>query len=99
MVFQVVMESLSLIAEDPGVPKNIRLKVKDARVLLEKSDGAAMVVAVDQVMHQIEDLAVDPSVSVYTRQQLWGLISDLERLNQQPQPPVQGTAKSGHKFP
>jgi uncharacterized protein (UPF0147 family) len=75
---QEVIETLSVIEGDNSVPRNVRVKIKSAIVLLEDSDDAALEVTFDKIIQELDDLSEDPNLPTYTRTQIWSIVSSLE---------------------
>lgn len=73
-----VVGALLAIEQDKSVPKNVRLKVKDAMNSLTESNGKSTEVKVDQVIQRLDELSDDPNLPPYTRTQIWNVVSTLE---------------------
>ncbi|HLC55185.1 MAG TPA: UPF0147 family protein [Candidatus Nanoarchaeia archaeon] len=80
MYIQDAIDILNQIEQDDTVPKNIRYKVKEASALLQDGDGKVQQVKVDRIIQELDDLGNDPNLPVYTRTQIWGVISSLESV-------------------
>lgn len=74
-----VIETLSQIQEDISVPKNIRSKMENAIQALQ-DDTKSKEVKVDKSLQELESLDEDPNIPVYTRTQIWNVVSLLESL-------------------
>ena len=75
---QDIMETLALIEQDMSVPKNIRTRVKSAIIVLTEQPPSTINVAFDKVIQELDELNEDPNVPVYTRAQIWSVVSSLE---------------------
>ncbi len=76
--FSVVIEMLGTISEDRTVPKNIRTSVDDAKAVLE-GDGAVEL-KVSTAISSLDDIINDPNMPMYTRTQIWNIVSMLEQM-------------------
>jgi len=74
-----IIESLSQIQLDVSVPKNVRLKMEKAISALENKDKN-MKVKIDASLQELESIDEDPNIPVYTRTQIWNIVSLLESL-------------------
>ncbi len=70
---------LDEIIEDKSVPKNIREAARKSKESLEDND-AEIGVRVDRVIQYLDEVSDDPNMPVYTRTQIWNIISILESL-------------------
>ncbi len=74
-----IMEMLSQIENDYGIPRNIRLKIKSASAALETSDKCVSI-RVDKSIQELDDISDDPNMPVYARTQIWNIVSKLESI-------------------
>jgi len=74
-----IMELLSQIENDYGIPRNIRLKIKSACAALETSDKCVSI-RVDKSIQELDDISDDPNIPVYARTQIWNIVSKLESI-------------------
>jgi len=73
------VESLTQIQEDVSVPKNVRIKIENAMLALQ--DGQInLKVKIDKSLQELDSLDEDPNIPVYTRTQIWNIVSLLESL-------------------
>jgi len=73
------VESLTQIQEDVSVPKNVRIKIESAILALQ--DGQInLKVKIDKSLQELDNLDEDPNIPVYTRTQIWNIVSLLESL-------------------
>ncbi len=70
---------LEEIMEDKSVPKNIREAAMKSKESLEEK-GTEIGVRVDRVIQYLDEVSDDPNMPVYTRTQIWNIISILESL-------------------
>lgn len=72
-----IIEALAQIEEDCTVPKNVRAKIKNAMLALQEEEGA-IEVKINRSLQELDDIADDPNLPIYTRTQIWNLVSALE---------------------
>ena len=73
-----VVELLGQIEQDFSVPKNIRVRIKNAMDVLELDDGKAMAVKADKAIEELDSVSDDSNMPAYTRTQIWHIVSLLE---------------------
>ena len=76
-----VIDVLSSIEKDFSVPKNVRIRIKNAYSALEK-DGKSIAVRIDQSLQELDDISDDPNIPSYTRTQIWNVVSMLESMGE-----------------
>ncbi len=74
-----IIESLSQIQIDVSVPKNIRLRIENAITAL-KDEEKTIKVKIDKSLQELDSLDEDPNIPVYTRTQIYNVVSLLESL-------------------
>ncbi len=74
-----IIRSLSEILEDQTVPKNIRIKVENSIKALKENENDISI-GVDKAIQELDDVADDPNIEQYTRTQIWGIVSMLEKI-------------------
>ena len=69
------------IAEDRTVPRNIRIMIQETRASLNnsKEDPA---IRINSAISVLDEVSNDPNIPVYTRTQIWNIVSVLEVLNE-----------------
>jgi uncharacterized protein (UPF0147 family) len=67
---------LNQIIEDRTVPRNIRDSAKKAADYLGKDED--ITVKVDKAIQVLDEVSEDPNVPMYTRTQIWSIVSLLE---------------------
>ena len=72
---------LDEINNDRSVPRNIRNMIAEAKNHLndQKQD---MPIRINSVISILDDISADPNVPVYTRTQIWNIVSILEVMNE-----------------
>ncbi len=78
-VVQSIIESLSQIQEDASVPKNVRARMGNAITALQ-DETKTLEVKKDRSLQELDSLDEDPNIPVYTRTQIWNVVSLLESL-------------------
>jgi len=74
---QDVLELLNQIESDFTVPKNIRIKIKNAIVTLGE-ENKALAVKANKAIEELDSISDDSNLPVYTRTQIWHIVSLLE---------------------
>jgi uncharacterized protein (UPF0147 family) len=70
---------LTKIAEDKTVPKNIKeVALKAKQTLSDKTKE--LNVRIDTVIQLFDEINEDPNMPIYTRTQIWNIISLLESI-------------------
>jgi uncharacterized protein (UPF0147 family) len=75
-----VSEMLGRIIEDRTVPRNIRNAAESAIDALN-SDGAREL-KISTAVQTLDDIINDPNMPMYTRTQIWNIVSMLEQLRE-----------------
>jgi uncharacterized protein (UPF0147 family) len=73
------IEALQEIISDTTVPRNIKEKLQEALTALSQDRNSSINVA--KAMQQLEEAADDANLQSYTRTQIWGVASVLEKSN------------------
>jgi len=71
-----LMETLEILQEDNSVPRNVRLKVENAIIIL-KEEGD-MKLKANKALQELDNLSDDPNVPSYVLPQIWNIVSLLE---------------------
>ncbi len=77
-MFDKIIELLNQIVEDRTVPKNIRKKCEECIQILN-SEGETSV-KVNAVVSILDEVTNDPNIPMYTRTQVWNIVSILESM-------------------
>lgn len=75
-----ILNILSQIEQDYTVPRNVRLKISDAISALSEKDKT-IAVKINKSLQELDDIVDDPNIPIYTRTQIWNIISTLEIQN------------------
>ncbi len=76
-----IIDILSQIEKDFTVPKNVRIKVKNAYAFLGEGE-TSVAVRVDKSLQELDDISDDPNVPSYVRTQIWNVVSLLESISE-----------------
>lgn len=72
---------LDEINADRSVPRNIRNMVAEARNCLSDTKQE-IPIRINSVISILDEISSDPNVPVYTRTQIWNIVSLLEVMNE-----------------
>lgn len=71
-----VFALLDLIINDRTVPKNIRAAAEQSKNVLSSNDSSE--VRISTAINILDEIINDPNMPVYTRTQIWNVVSMLE---------------------
>ncbi len=72
-----ILDILERLQEDDGVPRNVRMKIANACSALTCEDRPISI-RVDESIQELDEVAEDINIPVYTRAQLWDIVARLE---------------------
>ena len=72
-----VLEILSELKNDDCVPRNVRARISNACSALNCTEHSISI-RIDQSIQELDEVAEDTNIPVYTRTQLWDIVSKLE---------------------
>jgi len=76
-VFEQIIPLLKQITEDRTVPRNIKDRIEDS--IKELNDSKHPVpLKVNTVVSVLDEISNDPNIPMYTRTQIWNIVSALE---------------------
>jgi uncharacterized protein (UPF0147 family) len=78
MISPEILENLAQIEQDLTVPKNIRFKIKAAINALQQE--IALDLRINKALQELDDLSDNPNIPIYTRTQIWNVVSLLESI-------------------
>ncbi|HLD83763.1 MAG TPA: UPF0147 family protein [archaeon] len=81
MEINVITGLLDEISQDRTVPKNIRTAMEQAKASLVDAKQE-IAVRINGAISILDDVANDPNIPVYSRTQIWNIVSMLEVLNE-----------------
>lgn len=73
-----VMTLLDKIINDRTVPKNIRKAAEDSKNVLNSKDAPE--VKISTAISILDEIINDPNMPMYTRTQIWNVVSLLEEI-------------------
>ena len=76
-MFEDVIPLLQQVAEDRSVPRNIREIVTESIETLQKEDQP-LELRINTVISNLDEVSNDPNIPMYTRTQIWNIVSALE---------------------
>jgi len=76
-MFEDVIPLIQQIANDRTVPRNIRAKCEESVRILQ-DDKNDLAVRVNTVISYMDEVSNDPNIPMYTRTQVWNIVSILE---------------------
>jgi len=76
--FSPILEILGQILGDRTVPKNIRAAAEQARAVIEGATSDEL--KVSTAVGTLDEIINDPNMPMYTRTQIWNVVSMLEQL-------------------
>jgi uncharacterized protein (UPF0147 family) len=82
MEMETINKLLDEINADRTVPRNVRTMVGEAKQSLsdKKMDNA---VRINNAIYILDEVSNDPNIPVYTRTQIWNIVSLLEVANEE----------------
>lgn len=76
-----IAELMEPVTEDNTVPRNIRRAVSEAREkILSEGDTS---VNIATAIYKLDDISNDINMPFHTRTELWGIVSELEKLKEE----------------
>ena len=72
-----LIEELTMLADDTGMPRNVKLKIKNAILALQDQEVEKSLRA-NKALSELDDLSNDPNIPSYIRPQIWNIVSQLE---------------------
>ncbi|MBU3896498.1 MAG: UPF0147 family protein [Nanoarchaeota archaeon] len=76
-MFEDIIELIKQVSEDRSVPRNIREKCTDC---IKTLDGGKdpVDIRINTVISTLDEVSNDPNIPMYTRTQIWNIVSLLE---------------------
>ncbi len=72
---------LEQIIHDRTVPKNIRKVCEDSKTVLVSQQSDEL--KISTAIHSLDEIINDPNMPLYTRTQIWNIVSMLERARKE----------------
>ena len=79
MDLSTITKLLDEINEDRSVPKNIRNSIIEAKQHL--NSNMDMAIRINSAVSILDEISNDPNIPIYTRTQIWNIVSMLEILD------------------
>ena len=76
-----VLQLLEQVAMDRTVPRNIRTSAEQVAESI-KNDKQPMDLRISSAIHTLDEVSNDPNIPLYTRTQIWNIVSMLENCRQ-----------------
>ena len=77
-----ILTLLDVIISDRTVPKNIRRAAEESKKILN-SNGDSFELKVSTAIHLLDEITNDPNMPLYTRTQIWNVVSMLEQARRE----------------
>jgi uncharacterized protein (UPF0147 family) len=74
-----IIQALTNLKEDEGVPKNVRNKI-DA-IISDLKDDSDLSMKVGKSLHNLDEISEDLNLPPFIRTQIWNISSMFEKLN------------------
>jgi uncharacterized protein (UPF0147 family) len=75
-----IIQALTALKEDEGVPKNVRSKIDT--IISDLNDESDLSSKVGKSLHSLDEISEDLNIPAFIRTQIWNISSMLEKLNQ-----------------
>lgn len=75
-----IIQALTALKEDDGVPKNVRSKIDT--IISDLNDESDLSSKVGKSLHSLDEISEDLNIPPFIRTQIWNISSMLEKLNQ-----------------
>ncbi|RME55105.1 hypothetical protein D6777_01605 [Candidatus Woesearchaeota archaeon] len=74
-----LIESLEMIEQDLGIPKNVKCKIRNAILALQDT-SIELSVKANKALQELDEISDDPNIPPYVRPQIWNIVSLLAGL-------------------
>jgi hypothetical protein len=74
-----VLAMLDMIINDRTVPRNIRSAVENSKNTLNSNEQSEEL-KISTAIHILDEIINDPNMPLYTRTQIWNIVSKLEEM-------------------
>lgn len=78
-MFEKVIPLIEQVANDRTVPRNIRIRCEESIKIL-KDEKESLSIRINTVVSMMDEVSNDPNIPMYTRTQVWNIVSILESL-------------------
>lgn len=76
-MFEDVIALMKQVQEDRSVPRNIRERIEQCIEILN-NEKEAKNIRINTVTSELDQVSNDPNIPIYTRTQIWNIVSALE---------------------
>lgn len=76
-----ILQLLEQVAMDRTVPRNIRTSAEQVTEAI-KNEKEPMDLRISSAIHILDEVSNDPNIPLYTRTQIWNIVSMLENCRQ-----------------
>lgn len=73
---------LEQITNDRTVPRNIRKAAEDSKTILQ-NEKESKELKISTAIHNLDEITNDPNMPLYTRTQIWNVVSKLEQARRE----------------
>lgn len=67
------------LKDDSTVPKNVRSRIEKVIEFINSNDMETSI-KISKALNELEEIADDVNLQSYTRTQIWGIVSELEKV-------------------
>ncbi len=78
--FVKIIETIKDVADDSTVPKNVKLKLQ--AILSDMDRNMELPLKLNKALNEMDDIINDINLQPHTRTQIWGIVSELEKITQ-----------------
>ena len=78
-----IVKLLTEITEDRTVPRNIRAAAEEAKKELTENTENSWDIRLSSAISELDDIINDPNMPMYTRTQIWNIVSMLEAVKRE----------------
>ena len=75
-----IIQTLEQIETDLSVPKNVRIRVKNAMEALKEDSIKNLAVKINKSLQELDELHDNANIPTYTRTMIWNVVSSLESI-------------------
>ncbi len=72
-----VVDALSELQEDTSLSKNVKERL--LRTIQTLQESCEVSLKVDRALQELDEISDEPNLQTYTRTQIWGIVSMLEK--------------------
>lgn len=74
-----ILDLIVQLQEDDYVPRNVKLRLVSACTAL-KCQEKSISLRIDESLQELDEISEDSNIPVYTRTQIWNIVSKLEDI-------------------